>query len=201
MNIRDLIKTFIIPFLLISVILFAARAYAETLEISGNGSNSNNSVQLNQTNSTKINQSNSADVNNSVNIDSNTGGNSINGGVGNGSIKTGDITNNVNINNQLNKNIADVKCLNCPTPTPKPTIKPSPTPGKGQGTPTPTSKPGNGGNGGDGGNGGVGGPGAAAPAVMGLAVTSGEDELINLLKLLPALSSLAVGYSFLRKNA
>src|SRR3990167_7994335 len=104
MKMKNLTRTFITSALLIILVVFTAGAYAETLEISGNASNSNNSIQLNQNNSTNVNQSNSADVNNNVNINSNTGGNSINGGVGDGSIKTGDITNNVNINNQLNTN-------------------------------------------------------------------------------------------------
>jgi len=51
--------------------------------------------------------------------------------------------------------------------------------------------------GGDGG-GGVGGP---SQAVLGLAPTSGENELFNLLKLLPAFGSLTLGYGLLRKHA
>ncbi|OGH16895.1 MAG: hypothetical protein A3C30_04455 [Candidatus Levybacteria bacterium RIFCSPHIGHO2_02_FULL_40_18] len=170
MKAKNLIKVFTTSVLLIILAIFVTAANAETIEISGNGSGSNNSIQLNQNNSININQSNSADVSNSVNINSNTGGNSINGGVGDGSITTGNITNNVNINNQLNTNIADVKCKNCPSPTkaPTPTQKP--------GDPIPTTPPGVGdpdGDGGDGGDGdgGVGGPGGEVLGVSELAVT------------------------------
>jgi len=196
MHAINLIRTIITSALLLVLVVFAAGAYAETLDISGNASNSNNSIQLNQNNPTNVNQSNSADVNNNVNINSNTGGNSINGGVGDGSIKTGDINTNVNINNQFNSNVANVKCKNCPTPTLKPGAPTSITP---PGVPTAPSGNGAAGNG-VGGNGGVGGPGAD-PAVLGLPVTSGENSLIDLLKLLPAFGSLTLGYSLLRKNA
>ncbi|MBI4091611.1 MAG: hypothetical protein HY427_00160 [Candidatus Levybacteria bacterium] len=67
-------------------------------------------------------------------------------------------------------------------------------------TPTPTTPPTNGGNGGDGGNGGVGGPGAAGPqpAVLGLATTSGDNSLVQIL---PAFVVLLTGAYLLRKNA
>lgn len=200
MQAGNLIRTIITSALLIILVVGGATASAETLEISGNASNSNNSIQLNQNNSNNVNQSNSADVNNSVNINSNTGGNSINGGVGDGSITTGNITNNVNINNQLNSNAADVKCKNCPTPTKKPGVSPTPT--KAPSGPTPTTPPGVGGNGGRGDGGGDGGPGGVggpSQAVLGLPITSGENSLIDLLKLLPAFGSLTLGYSLLRR--
>ncbi len=187
------------------LVVFAAQAYSATLEISGNAANSNSSIQFNQNNSTNVNQSNNANLNNDVNVNSNTGGNSINGGVGDGSIKTGDINTNININNQFNSNIANVPCNNCPTPTKKPGVSPTPTTPPGGPTPTPTTPPGNGkkedGKKEDGGRGGNGGPGGPGQAVLGLPVTSGENELLNLLKLLPAFGSLTLGYGLLRKNA
>ena len=198
---KNLVRTFITSALLFILVVFAAGAYAETLEISGNASNSNNSIQLNLNNSTNVNQSNNANINNDVNVNSNTGGNSINGGVGDGSITTGNITNNVNINNRFNTNVADVPCPKCPTPTKKPGVSPTPTtPPGGQPTPTPTTKPGDGGRGGNGG-GGPGAAGAPGPAVLGLAAASGENEILNLLKLLPAFGSLTLGYGLLRKHA
>lgn len=117
------------------------------------------------------------------------------------SINTGDADATTIIENQINTNVVD---LNCCTPTPEPTEEITPTPTTEQPTPTPTSSPsgGGGGNGGGvGGGGGEAGPAAAAPAVLGLAAASGEDELLNLLKLLPAFAAFATGYSFLRKNA
>ncbi len=199
MKTRSLIRTIITSAILIILVVFAAGAYAETFEISENASDSNNSIQFNQNNSTNLNQSNSADVNNSVNINSNTGGNSLNGNVGDGSITTGDINNNVNINNQLNNNSANVGCNNCPTPTKKPSVSPTPTPPGGI---TPTTPPGVGGNGGNGGGGGNGngGGGSSDPGVLGLAATSGENSLFALFKLLPAFVSMTIGYSLLRKN-
>ena len=114
-------------------------------------------------------------------------------------INTGDATSGTVIENVVNTNI--IRCCT-PTPTQKPE-EPTPTPTEEQPTPTPTTPPTNGGGGGDGG-GGVGGQaGEAAPAqaVLGLAVTSGENELFNLLKLLPAFGSLLLGSSLLRKHA
>src|SRR3989344_4986899 len=74
MKAKNLIKVFTTSVLLIILAIFVTAANAETIEISGNGSGSNNSIQLNQNNSININQSNSADVSKSVNINSNTGG-------------------------------------------------------------------------------------------------------------------------------
>lgn len=180
----------------LALAVLVTQVNAETLQISGNGADSNNSIQLNQNNNTSVNQTNQANVNNDVNITSNTGGNSINGGVGDGSIKTGNINNNVEINNQFNTNNATVNCKNCPTSNPTPTSKP--------GQPTPTTKPGVGGNGGgtSGGSssGGAGGS-SSGGQILGLPTTSGENELANLLKLLPAFGSLLAGFSLLRKNA
>jgi len=124
MTTRTVIKSFIISTLFIYLILIAGKVYSDNLEISGNASGSNNSININQNESNTVNQSNSADVNNDVNASADTGGNSANDNVGGSSIKTGDATTNVNINNQFNTNKADVNCKNCATPTPKP----SPTP-------------------------------------------------------------------------
>ena len=138
-----------------------------------------------------IQMRNQANVENIVNTDCNSGGNQS---VGNGSINTGDCGAGSVITNQVNTNVVE-----CCTPTPKPSEAPSGTP-----TPTPTTTPGVGGNGGQGGNGGGGGGaggGIGGGEVLGLAVTSGENELLNLLKLLPAFGSLTLGFSLLRKNA
>ena len=115
-------------------------------------------------------------------------------------IDTGDATSGTVIENIVNTNI--VKCCT-PTPTQKPE---EPTPTEQPPTPTPTTPPSGGGPSpsGDGGRGGEGGPSApSAPSqeVLGLAATSGENELFNLIKILPAFGSLAVGYGLLRKHA
>lgn len=129
MGTKTIIKSFIISIFLIFLILIAGRVYSESLDVSGNASGSNNSININQSNSNTVNQSNSANVDNNANATSDTGGNSANDGVGGGSITTGDATSNVNINNQFNNNVGNINCKNCvtPTPTPKPSPKPSPT--------------------------------------------------------------------------
>jgi hypothetical protein len=116
-------------------------------------------------------------------------------------IETGDAVSGTVIENQVNTNI-----IKCCKPTPEPTREPTPTPTAGQQpTPTPTEKPGEGVPG-PGGQGepraeGVGGQDAAAPVkeVLGLAATSGENRLADLLKILPAAVSFMLGYSFLRR--
>ena len=116
-------------------------------------------------------------------------------------INTGDATSGTVIENVVNTNI--IRCCT-PTPTQKPE---DPTPTEEQPTPTPTTPPSNGGGGGDGGGGGQGGvggpsaPSAPSQEVLGLAATSGENELFNLLKLLPAFGALLLGSSLLRKHA
>lgn len=112
-------------------------------------------------------------------------------------IDTEDATSGTVIQNIVNTNI--IRCCT-PTPTQKPE-EPTPTPTTGEPTPTPTTPPSNGGGDGGGGQGGPAGEAAPAQAVLGLAATSGENELFNLIKILPAFGSLAVGYGLLRKNA
>lgn len=110
-------------------------------------------------------------------------------------INTGDATSQSVIENVVNTNI--ITCCK-PTPTKKPE-EPTPTEKPPTITPTPTTPP-PGGPPGDGGRGGEPGPGGPAPAVLGLPQASGENSLVDLLKLLPAAGSFILGYSFLRKN-
>ena len=195
---KTIIKSFIISTFLIFLVLIAGKVYSQNLEISGNASDSNNSININQSNSNTVNQSNSANVNNNANATSDTGGNSINDGVGGGSIRTGDATSNVNITNQFNSNVRNVSAT--PTPTPKP----SPTPIQQIGGPTssPTSAPsGNGGNDGDGDGAAGGGSSAGDPgqtqAVLGLSSTSGE---LSLFKIIPGLISILFGIGLIKRR-
>lgn len=195
---KTIIKSFIISTFLIFLVLIAGRVYSQSLEISGNASGSNNSININQTESNTVNQSNSADVENSVNATSDTGGNSINDGSGNASITTGNATSNVNINNQLNSNVSNINCKNCPTPTPKPS--PSPTPKIGGQVSDPASaRSDNGGNGssgnGDSDGGSSAGGAGQAGAVLGLSSTSGEPSLF---KIIPGLISILFGLGLIR---
>ncbi|MBI2020748.1 hypothetical protein HYS94_05065 [Candidatus Daviesbacteria bacterium] len=74
-----------------------------TVEISGNGEDSQNSVDLDQTSDTQINVNQSANIKNSINGSANTGGNSANDNSGgNVSITTG----NINVTDEIrNENI------------------------------------------------------------------------------------------------
>lgn len=126
------------------------------------------------------------------------------------SITTGDSNSTTILDNQVNTN--DITICDCtPTPTPTKTEEPTPTPTKTQDTPTPTptDKPGDNGNGGNNGGdgrsdgrGGQAGPaqGSTAPAVLGLSTTSGENEILKLISLIPAFILFGLGYRFF-KNA
>lgn len=194
------IKFFAVSTFIIFLTLVAGKVYSQSVGVSGNGPDSNNSMNINQKDSGTVNQSSSADVNNDVNAISDTGGNSANDNVGGVGITTGDASTKVDIKNEFNNNIGDVDCKDkiCPTPTPKS----SPTPTKQVGGPISTPTPsGNGGNGGgDGGDGGRGGEAGAAqaPAVLGLAAASGEKSI---LQILPGFLSILFGLGLIKKRA
>lgn len=97
------------------VLNLAAPAIAgTTIEISGNGSDSNNTANVTQTGDTNVTQYNNATVNNDVDVDSDTGNNDANDNTGGDvSIDTGDVNTTVTVNNTLNSNAAEVDC--CPT--------------------------------------------------------------------------------------
>lgn len=86
-------------------------ATGTTIEITGNGSGSDNSVAVQQTSANNVSQSNSANVTNNVNADAKSGGNdaSFNTG-GNTTIDTGKASTNVDVANTLNSNSANVDC-------------------------------------------------------------------------------------------
>lgn len=96
---------------------FATSAFAATtLEISGNGTHSDNTATVSVTNSNTVVQSNNADVTNKVNVDADTGGNKANDNTGgNVSIDTGNVSSTVDVTNTLNANSATVNC--CPSNT------------------------------------------------------------------------------------
>ena len=87
---------------------------ATTIEISGNGAGSNNSVQNTQVNTTTVNQTNSANVNNTVTSNANTGNNDANFNTGgNVTVKTGAAQTAATVTNTLNSNAAQVAGCNC----------------------------------------------------------------------------------------
>lgn len=82
-----------------------------TIEISGNGKNSDSTVNLDQNHSTTVTQSNVANISNNVDVKSNTGGNNAKDNTGgNVKVETGDATTKVTVNNTANTNSANVDC-------------------------------------------------------------------------------------------
>ena len=88
---------------------FVVPALAVDVEISGNGSNSDNTANVTTTNSTVVTQTNYANISNDIDVDADTGKNDANDNTGGDvSIDTGDASANVGVNNTANSNVADV---------------------------------------------------------------------------------------------
>ncbi len=88
---------------------FIGPALAVDIEVSGNGVQSNNTVNFSQNNTTNVTQNNTANVSNNVNVSQDTGNNEANKNTGgNVSIDTGKASSNVTVNNTVNSNEADV---------------------------------------------------------------------------------------------
>ena len=89
----------------------ATPAFATTIEISGNGSGSDNSVAVKETNTTTVTQNNTANVTNTVKTNADTGDNKANYNTGgNTEVKTGEAKVTANVTNNLNTNTAKVDC-------------------------------------------------------------------------------------------
>ena len=86
-----------------------------TIEISGNGTDSDNDATISFGQSTTVVQSNTADVYNQVDAEADTGDNTANDNTGGEvSVETGDDDVNVKVGNTLNSNSAEVDCCCCP---------------------------------------------------------------------------------------
>jgi hypothetical protein len=84
---------------------------AMTLEVSGNGSDSSNTVNVESKQSTQVVQTNVAEVKNEVNAQASTGGNEAKGNTGGAvSITTGDAKTDVTATTTVNSNQATVAC-------------------------------------------------------------------------------------------
>ncbi len=82
-----------------------------TLEISGNGADSVNNVNLTQSSTTTVVQSNSANISNDVDASATTGGNDANRNTGGSiTIDTGNARTDVAVSNAVNSNTANVDC-------------------------------------------------------------------------------------------
>jgi len=93
---------------------FLAPAMAVTIEVSGNGSDSDNTVNYTQENEVEIEQENEADITNNIEVDANSGNNEAEDNTGGDvTIKTGKAEANVTVNNSANLNQAEVNAC-CP---------------------------------------------------------------------------------------
>lgn len=82
-----------------------------TLEVSGNGANSDSTINAAISNTNTVVQTNTANVTNTVDAKSTSGGNDANYNTGGDVlIKTGDATSDVEVTNDLNKNVANIDC-------------------------------------------------------------------------------------------
>ena len=87
--------------------VFSSVALADTLDISGNGSDSTNATTITRTNTQSIVQNNDADISNYISSDANTGGNDANDNTGgNTVVATGNATNTIDVSTQVNLNRA-----------------------------------------------------------------------------------------------
>lgn len=94
-----------------ATLLAAGPALALTVEVSGNGADSDNTANVSVNQSTSITQTNNANISNNVNANANTGGNSANNNTGGDtSINTGDASTNVALNNTANSSRTSVGC-------------------------------------------------------------------------------------------
>lgn len=96
--------------------MLAVPAFAATttsLNITGNGANTDNTIRMETSKDTTVVQSNNAVVTNNVTSNSSTGGNSANDNTtGDVTILTGKATSTTNVQNTLNTNVAKVDCCN-----------------------------------------------------------------------------------------
>jgi len=89
-------------------------AFAATIELSGNGSNSQNQATVQVNNTTQVIQNNDTDVDNDVDVDADTGNNEANSNTGGEvSVDTGDAIVDVKVANDVNRN--HVELDNCGT--------------------------------------------------------------------------------------
>lgn len=86
-----------------------------SIEISGNGANSDNTVNVNASSSVKLEQTNYAKVKNDVDVDADTGNNTANNNTGgNVTIDTGNADANADVSTLANFNWADLDACGCP---------------------------------------------------------------------------------------
>jgi len=110
-----------LPLLIIALVLLfqigsVVTAFAEEIIVSGNGEGSSNEVTVQNNTTTTVTQSNNADVTNNVDTSATTGNNTASDNTGGDvAIVTGDVSQDVTIENSLNSSSVEIEC--CPTET------------------------------------------------------------------------------------
>ncbi|MDP3941148.1 MAG: hypothetical protein Q8Q49_02460 [bacterium] len=114
MNTKKLATAIATSALLINA-MAPAFAFAETtIQVTGNGSYSDNDAKVEQKSTTEVVQTNTANVTNNVSGNASTGGNDANDNTGGDvAIVTGDAKSVADVSNTLNSNSADVVNCNC----------------------------------------------------------------------------------------
>lgn len=88
----------------------ALPVFAQTIEVTGNGADSNNTAHVDSSSTTTVGQTNAANISNNVSVSSSTGANDANKNTnGNVQVQTGDATTVTKVSNTANSNVADVK--------------------------------------------------------------------------------------------
>lgn len=102
--------------LLISSFTTSAFAATNTIQITGNGSSSDNTANVDSSNSSTVVQNNNTDITNHINTTAKTGDNNASGNTGgNTTILTGDASSRVNVTNTANLNRANLSNCSCAT--------------------------------------------------------------------------------------
>lgn len=109
MNAKKILATLSLSAMMFNV--FVVPASAITLEVTGNGVQSDNDIEIKTEQKTEVSQSNDFNVNNNINANSSTGSNSASRNTGgNSKIDTGNATSTVEVVNAGNTNEAVVDC-------------------------------------------------------------------------------------------
>jgi len=105
----------------ITTIGFVPGANAESISITGNGEGSSSEVNISNNTETNIQQTNTAEINNNVDTTADTGNNTTDNNTGgNNDITTGDVSQTIDISNDVNTAVVDQNC--CASPTTSTTI-------------------------------------------------------------------------------
>lgn len=80
------------------------------VDVSNNGTGSNNNITFEKNNNSKISITNYSDIQNNITSDLNTGNNHADGNTGDVAIRTGDIISSINILNDVNHDRVDLGC-------------------------------------------------------------------------------------------